>query len=120
MQPINSHSSKMSSFEGEANLLAKHLSNYFTYRIVSSFCSIPPLDKDRVRILCAEERFNLLFSNQSGIRITIASNFLIPLLSYYLSPILKDKLLEMGKSAEGKIDFPAFFFNDTIQRVISF
>jgi hypothetical protein len=120
MQPISPLSSKTSGFEGEANLLAKHLANYFTYRTVSSFCSIPPLDKDRVRLLCTEKQFDPLFSNQGGIRVIIARNFLIPLLSYYLPSIIEDKLLDMGKAAEMNADFPVNFFNDTIQRIISF
>ncbi len=120
MVPNVSRSSDQNHFGGEARLLSHHLSGYLTCKILAGFCSLPPLDPERVRVLSIDHNYDALLQGQTGVKATLARNFLLPLLTNHLSPLIEARLLEIGETAQTKADFPAKLFNAAIERTVAY
>jgi hypothetical protein len=99
---------------------AEYLSVYLSSKILGGFCEIDPLTPQRVYQIAQEGSFSSLLDGQTGFRVSIARQFLLPLLESYLPELIEKKLKEATSVVKKPITFPNDHFHATLQELIGY
>ena len=98
----------------------EYLGVYLAAKVVGGFCEVKPLTQERVRQIAVAGDYSLMMEGLTGVRVSIARQFLLPLLQRNIPEMVHQKLQGASKAIKEPICFPTDAFHSTVKEIISY